>query len=55
MRRTLRLSCATATAATTVDCRAAEAQRIGGEVALALPKSSCHTLLLDMTDDERTL
>lgn len=35
--------------------RHSKAQRIGGEVALALPASDCETVLLDMNEADRTL
>jgi hypothetical protein len=35
--------------------RHTKSQRIGGEVALALPDADCQTVWLEMTDDERML
>ena len=35
--------------------RHTKSQRIGGDVALALPDSDSKTIYLDMTDDERTM
>ena len=35
--------------------RHTKSQRIGGEVALALPEADCQTVLLDMSEDERLL